>query len=257
MSLRRISRTQPLRAVLASGLVISCSSCGGASPQPTQAPVSPTAPSRSAAVAVPVSPDLSPVPDPTSLVVSGRLARPGASLAVIHGWSRLPLTQADQITELVAGEALGPLVDLDAPIDFAVASHGEGMKLQGLVAVAAGVKDPEAARAALGERYKLVPAGNGALLIQGLGGAQPRDDEGDDGTDDGDDGRRTCELAPAYGVPSTRLVCAKDPKALAELGAWLTRTAPRGEARGDLSVDVRLQPLRPTLVAFKHMASVV
>jgi hypothetical protein len=248
---RRIQRAASLSAALVS---VSLASCGG--PQPP-APQAPAAPASSAAVAPPPPPppDLGAVPDPVNLTVSGRLATPGASLALVHRWSQLPLVQADQVTELLAGEALGPIVDLDAPIDFAVATVGEGMRMRGLLAVSAGVRDGEAARAALGERYKLVPAGNGALLIQGLGRAHRRDDEGD--PDDGGGNDRTCELAPSSGTPTTRLVCAWDPKALSELGPWLTRTAPRAASRGDLSVDVRMQSLRSTLVGFKRMASVL
>ncbi|MGH7437205.1 MAG: hypothetical protein ACRENE_16135, partial [Polyangiaceae bacterium] len=64
-------------------------------------------------------PDVSEVPAPATLVVSGRLARPVASLGVVRGWSQLPMIQAEEIAELLAGPLLGPLVDLDAPIDFA------------------------------------------------------------------------------------------------------------------------------------------
>jgi hypothetical protein len=259
MSSRRIPRRVASfgALVLASGLV---ASCGGGAPPPLQVPVSPASSKGVTLAAPPPPPDLSQVPDPASLVVSGRVARPGVSLGVIQGWSHLPLAQADQITELVAGEALGPLVDLDAPIDFAVATLGDGMRLRGMVAVSAGVKDGEAAKAALGERYKLVPAGNGALLIQGLGKPAHPDDGSEDDADDAEgsgDAHRTCELAPSYGTPSTRLVCAEDPKALAELGAWLTRTAPRVAGLHDLSAEVRMGPLHPTLTAFKRMAAML
>jgi hypothetical protein len=229
-------------------------SCGGVAAAP-QAPVTAVAP-RATAAAPPPAPDVSQVADPPELALVGRLARPNASLAVIHGWSQLPFVQADQITELLVGDALGPLVDLDAPIDFAVSVQGEGTGIRGLLAVSAGVRDAAAAKAALGEKYTLVPGANGALLIQGLGHGQPPRDGNDDGPDDAASDR-TCELMPAYGVPSTRLVCAEDPKALGELAPWLTRTAPRATAAADLSVDVRMAPLRPTLVAFRRVAAML
>jgi hypothetical protein len=199
------------------------------------------------------------VPAPASLVVSGRLARPAATLALAHEWTQLPLAGAEQLTELVAGEALGPIVDLDAPIDVAIATSGEGMRLKGLFAVSAGVKDPDNVRAMLGDRYKLVPRDNGVLLIQGLGAAAHRDgdEDDDDSPGEGSGDHRACEVAPSYGVPSIRLVCASDARALAELGPWLTRTATREAAKDDLYLDVRMGPLRSTLVTFRRMAAVM
>ncbi len=216
--------------------------CGGSPP----APQAPSGAASSSAVVVTPQPqvDLSQVPEPQGLVVSGRIAKLSASFDVVHGWSKLPMPGAEQVTELLTSEAVGGLADLDQPIDFAVAVVGKFPKVDALTAVSAAVKDPEKAKASLAERYKLVPGANGVVLIQGLGrpAKSGSDDDDDDGKDDHrpkGDPERTCELAPAFGAAPTRLVCAWSTKALGELAPWLTRTATRApSSTADAHVDV-------------------
>ena len=91
------------------------------------APGAPRAPAPVAGDASSPAADLSPVPEP-----GWPRPRPGASrscrasLATAHGWTKLPMPQSEQVTELLTSEAVGPIVDLDAPIDFAVAVLGSG-----------------------------------------------------------------------------------------------------------------------------------
>jgi len=184
--------------------------------------------------------------------VSGRLAKLAGLFATVRGWSNLPMPQSEQVTELLVGQAVGPVIDLDQPIDFALAAAGAGTHVHAQFAVSAGVKDVDAAKTSLSEHYKLVPTDNGALLVQGLGhGSGQEDSDGDEGD------HRACELAPAYGAASTRIVCGVDAKALSDLAPWLTRTAPRAPSSSDLHVDVRMQPLRPTVAGLKRMFSVM
>jgi hypothetical protein len=224
-------------------------SCGGA-PAALEAPATQINPA--AALRTQPSPDLSAVHDPRALVVSGRLARPSASLAIVRGWSKLPMPQSEEVTELVMGEAAGPLVDLDQPIDFAISVVGSGSHMRDRTAVSVALKDLDHARATLSDRFKLVAGDNGALLIQGLGRPTRRDD--DDGEDAaGDDDHRTCELAPAYGAAAMRLVCGWSAKALSELAPWLTRTATRLGATSDLHIDLRMLPLRSSISGQKRL----
>jgi hypothetical protein len=224
--------------------------CGGAAP-PTQAPSALAKPVASAAL--PAAPDLSPVAAPQSLVISGRLAKPAASLATFGSWSHFPMPQADQVTEILLGEAVGPLVDLDQSVDMALAIDparaGAGFEaIQGglLFAFSAAVKDADAAKTVLSERFKLVPAENGALVISGLGHATHRD--GDEDPDEDGDFRRTCELAPAFGAAPTRLVCALgNDKALRTLGPWLTRGATRLPSPADAHLELRMRPIKGML----------
>jgi hypothetical protein len=239
-------------------LVVSATgACGGSAPTPQ----APAAAKPVAQVAPPPPADLSPVPEPASLVVSGRFAKLSASLATAHGWTKLPMPQSEQVTELLTSEAVGPIVDLDGPIDFAVAVVGSGPRMKELTALSAAVKDPEKVKATLSERYKLVPGENGALLVQGLG--KPTRDSEDDADDDGkrsaDDreGARACELAPAFGDAPVRLVCGFNSRALAELGPWLTRTATRAPATADLHVEVRMKPLQSTIAEQKRLIGMI
>jgi hypothetical protein len=244
------------RSLAVAALLLAMAACGGNAPPP-QAP----------AIARPVAPvtppppvDLSAVPEPAALVVTGRFAKLSASLATAHGWTKLPMPQSEQVTELLTSEAVGPIVDLDQPIDFAVAVVGSGSRMKDLTALSAAVKDPEKVKATLGERYKLVPGDNGVLLIQGLGKpSRAADDDSDDDkrSPDEHDASRTCELAPAFGDAPVRLVCGFTPKALAELGPWLTRTATRGPSTGDLHVDVHMKPLQPTIADQKRLIGMI
>jgi hypothetical protein len=239
--------------------------CGGNAPPP-QAPSGPQA----AQAAPPPPPDLSPVPEPQTLVVSGRFARLSHSFDVAHEWSKLPMPASEQVSEILTTEAIGPVVDLDQPVDFAVAVVGSGSHMRDLTAVSAAVKDPDKVRAALAERYKLVPGDNGTTLIQGLGRAESNDDS-DDSDDDGDDdqhkadksggddsdSRRTCELAASAGDSPVRLVCGFTAKALSELGPYLTRTAARAQSTSDLHADLRMGPLKPTIAEQRKIIGMI
>ncbi len=195
-------------------------------------------------------------------------------MGVVHGWTNLPMLQSEQVSELLTTEAVGPVVDLDQPVYFALTVVGSGLRMKPpLFAMSAAVKDPDKVKALLADRYKLLPGDNGTILIEGLGkpqhkaAAEDDDDDDDDGAkppasgssgDDGDDGdHRTCELAPSFGDAPVRLVCGVTKKDMTTLGPWLTRTAPRTPATADLHVDVRLEPLKQTITEGKKLASVM
>jgi hypothetical protein len=235
--------------------------CGGAAPPPA-APVVASAPPPAAP---PPPPDLGPVPEPKGIVVTGRLGKLGSSLAMVHAWSKLPMPQSEQLTEVVTSEAVGPIVDPDQPVDFVVAVSGAGLRIKPVAAISAAVKDPEKAKASLADRFKLVPGDNGTTLIKGLGGgrrdSQDDDDDDSDGKPDSpsgdDDGGRVCELAPSYGDAPVRIVCAWSSGALSDLGPWLTRTFTRTATKSDLHVEVKMAPLRTTIDEGKRMAGVM
>ena len=261
--------------------------CGGASAPALEAPALAAAPPKAPKIEPPAPVDLSAVPSPPSLVLSGRWANPNASLVTLRAWSKLPTPQSAQATEALLGEPLGDLVNLDAPIDFAVAfgrvtapkADGDPTKPPAAspsqsfdlgsprVVVSAAVTDFEAARAALAEHYKLTRGANGVLRIEGLGeraagagdapgasgasGQASGDSNDAPGTGDSDEdpeSRRTCELAPAYGASPVRLLCAwGDPRALGELGPWLTRTVTRTAPRSDFHADLAMQPVKAAI----------
>jgi hypothetical protein len=238
-------------------------SCGG-SPPPLQAPAVQGDGGRASRAAL-TPPNLSAVNDPPGLIVAGRISKLNASLSTIRGWSKVSLPAADEVAALLAGEAMRSLVDLDQPIDFAVSVSGVGLRMRNWIAVSLALKDVERAKASLSERYKLIPTDNGSLLLDDGRAARPNEDE-DDGareeddtepgtqhSDRGENEHRPCELAPAYGAATTRLVCAWSAKALSELGPWLTRTATRLAANSDVHVEMRMDPLRGTISAQKRL----
>jgi hypothetical protein len=243
----------PIRAVaVAAPLLLLPLSC--AAPSAPQAPLAPV--HLAAAPTPPKPPDLTAVADPPALVVSGRLAKPSASLSMVHDWTKMGVPESDDVTEFVMGEAMGPLVDLDQPIDFAVAVAGSGARMRDRTAVSVALKDVEGAKATLAERYKLVAGDNGVFLFQARAvGTHPDTDRGGDDSDDEDP--RACEIAPAYGVSPTRLVCGWGSKALSDLAPWLTRTATRAATTSDLHVDLRMQPLRATLSGARRLVGTI
>jgi hypothetical protein len=165
------------------------------------------------AAPAPPPPDLTATPEPEGLVLFARASRPSEALKVLGGWSGMPMPGASEAGALVAGESIGNVVDLDQPVDFALALKGRG--LAGAISVA--VHSLDDAKAAF-SKYKLVPTDNGALRIDGLGKAAA----------DGDDGEaRVCELVPSFGAASTRLVCAESEETVRALAPWLSRSATR------------------------------
>jgi hypothetical protein len=238
------------RASVVVGMLVGSAACGGPAPV-LRAPSAAAASAQSNGPPRPAA-DTGPVTPPSTLIVSGRIGKPSSSLAVVRAWSKLPMPQSEQLTELVAGEPAGALIDVDQPIDFALAlnaagpGHSAGASRQGalLFAVSAGVRSLETAEAVLADHFTLVPGDNGALLIRGLPGSDHRAESDADRDDEDSGGRRTCELAPAYGASSTRLVCAfGDERGLAQLGPWLTRGATRLGDTSDLRIDVRVSAI--------------
>lgn len=268
MNARMLAASMRRSAAFAALLVTfsSLAACAGAPPPPPAAPAQPPPPPA------PPPPDLSAVPDPSGLVLTGSFGKLSASMAAVHGWTNLPMPQSEQVTELLTTEAIGPVIDLDQPVYFALTVVGSGLRMKPpLFAMSAAVKDPDKVKAALGDRYKLVPGDNGTTLIEGLGkpqhkaAAEDDDDDDDDGakppagsknggSDDGDDDdHRTCELAPSFGDAPVRIVCGMTKKDMTTLGPWLTRTAPRTPAPADLHLDVRLAPLKETIAEGKKL----
>jgi hypothetical protein len=212
--------------------------CGGAPAPEAKTPAAAPAPKAPPA---PPPADVSAVPEPEGLVAFARLAKPNEALKVVGSWVHLPMPGAEQLGSLVTGVSTGTAIDLDFPLDYAVSVVGT--KKRG--AISAAVRSMDEAKAAFA-KFKLVPAENGALLIQGL-------EEAADPDGDGDGDARVCELAPAAGAASARLICGDSDEALASLGPWLARTAPRATYPADLHVEARMAPVRPQIEAARRL----
>jgi hypothetical protein len=212
------------------GLLLVPLGCGGTPPPPPAA----LAATPAKAEASP-PPDTSPVARPEGLVLFACLTKPEATLKVVGHWTGIPMPGSEVVGELMTGASIGNVVDLTLPIDVAVAMAGDPRAPRPLIAVSAAVPSLEDAKAALSERYKLVPIANGGLRIEG-----PKDeDEGE---------QHPCDLVPAAGG-ATRLVCGDGQAALEALEPWLARSAPRQSFSEDLHIEARLSPMRQTVRA--------
>jgi hypothetical protein len=208
-------------------------------------PAPPAAPSATERAAAP--PDVGAVSDPEGLVFYGKIRELGDTLATIEGWAGKSFPLAQALGTVIDDDA-APFVDVGAPVDFGVLVSQAGFQLHPRAAVSFALRDPAADGTRLAERFKLVPQANGVSLVQTFG-THPGD------RDDDVANLPACEISPAYGPASTRLVCASDAKALDEIGPWLTRTATRSLASADATLNARLQPLRPLLRLGRGLAS--
>src|SRR5215472_1160990 len=216
----QLSRLASLALPLAFG-------CGGAAP----APQAPTAPSKESAAAAVRPVDTSPVEAPKGLIALARLRKPSTVLRVVTDWMHLPGIGREMVSELVMGESVGALLDLDQSVDLAVATEPSKHSLAPLVAVSASVGSMDAAKGLLSPRFKLTPADGGAYVVEDTGG-----DKGDEPPE------RVCELLPSAGASSARLVCASGTSAIRVLGPYLTRTLPREDVPSDMHLEVRFEP---------------
>ncbi len=227
------ARCKPFALVLSFLLA----ACGGGAPPPQ----APAAPAKEAAVAAaPV--DLSEVEAPKGLFALARLRKPSDVLRVAGDWTHLPMPGPDVVSELVMGQTVGALLDLDQPVDFAVATDASKHSMAPLVAASASIGSMESAKRALSDKFKLVPGENGALLVQDASGEE--DPEG---------GGRVCEIAPAAGASAARLVCATGAAGLHELAPYLTRTTPRKSVPSDLHVELHLPPVKTYVALARGM----
>ncbi len=216
---------------------LALSACGGEAPAPAVPAGAGAKPVAEAPKEAP--PDVTSVAEPPGLVMVGRVAKPSASIAVVSGWLRaqlpgVPQIGSDVVSELIAGDSVGAVVDLDQPIDVAAYAALKMSKGKAGFAISAAVTSLEKAKAAFSQGdMKLVPAGGGILRIDGMG--PPKGEEEED-----EEERRACALVPAYGAASTRLVCGFGADAINALAPYLARTATRAPSVSDVHVEVRL-----------------
>jgi hypothetical protein len=172
------------------------------------------------------------VPTPDGLSATLHLSHPKATadeLASLLGsspWLALLGTKLDagELATMAAGAPVGPLLDLDQPMDFAI-SDIDSDDRRPMMAGAAILTNPEAARETLARYFTLEPTFPGIVRLQ------PRDDAPDGATP------RPCMMALSASSV-TRLVCGLDKSSLLHLGPYLTRTMPGIASGADLRFEV-------------------
>lgn len=210
--------------------------CGGSNPPPA-----PTTPQTNpiATVPPPAKVDLSPVPEPTGLIVVARVAKPESILKVVGTWTGLPLPGGNELVRSVTDEAVAAAIDFSQPVEAAVMLAGSRSAPKPLWAYSLPVRSLDDAKAKLGAKHRLTATTNGAFKIEGLGAAGVIG--GDRGSHDDDDDDLDCVIAPAVTpAGSGRIVCG----AQEELTPYLTRTLPKQTFPTDLHVEVRVDPVR-------------
>ena len=220
--------------------------CGGSPPpEPAAAPIALAQPRA----ASPAPADVSAVAEPPTLLVLGNVAKPSVALHVVGAWTSLPMPAADEVSELITGAAVGRALDLEKPADVAIASDPRGKGVKPLIAVSVAVRSLEDATAALSETFKLVPGSGGIIKLE-----ERKKAKSAPGSEDDEEGsERRCELSPAFGAATTRLVCAGSDGALLLLGPYLTRTATRAAYPTDVHVQVKLDPIKPMVAQGRAM----
>ncbi|HEU4409237.1 MAG TPA: hypothetical protein VFS43_28520 [Polyangiaceae bacterium] len=209
--------------------------CGG-EPPPRPAPPPPPP------VAAPAEPqpDLSPVPEPPTLVATARWKNLASTLGAFDKMTNLPFRLQQEIERALGGAEATKAVKLDGNAELAAMLEPAGASPtpELYVAFSLPLRSSDEARAAAERQgVSLRP------LRPGVWRAGRRRFGGG--------GAMTCDIAASKGEAPARLVCARRERELDALGPFLARTLP-GQAvgPGDVSVRVRLQPVRETYGRF-------
>jgi hypothetical protein len=224
--------------------------CGGSPPPEAPPPAVPT--SKPAVAAMPA--DTSEVPEPKTLLLFTRINKPSDALKMVGAWTSLPMPASDDAAELITGKPVGRAIDLDKPIDFALASDPRGRGVKPLYAISVAVKSADEAQSVLSEHFKVSAGGSGIIKLEEKktrGGPSEREPADDD--DDGSGPERRCQLTPSAGDAKMRLICAGTDAALRELAPYLARTAPRRAYPADIHAEGRIDPLKPMVSSGKQM----
>lgn len=222
--------------------MLALAACGGGAPPPA-----PVVPSKPVAVAPPEPPpDVTAVPEPTGLVLVGRVSKADAILKTLGTWTRLPLPGGADLVRSIADDSVADAVDVSQPIDGAISLGGGVRDPKPLIAVSIAVRSFDDAKTKLSSKHKLTPGKNGQLWVEGMGRAamgesksRPREKGEED-----DDDNETCVLAHASS--GARLVCGER-EAIDALSPYLTRTVPRQTWNSDIHVEVSLGAIREPL----------
>ncbi len=222
--------------------------CGGSPPPEAPSPAVPTS-----KPAVATAADTSEVPEPKTLLLFTRINKPSDALKMVGAWTSLPMPAGDEAAELITGKPVGRAIDLDKPIDFALASDPKGRGVKPLYAVSVAVKSADEAQSVLSEHFKVSAGGGGVIKLEekktrGGPTAEPADDE-----EDGSGPDRRCQLTPSAGEAKMRLICAGSDAALRELAPYLARTATRRAYPSDIHAEGRIDPLKPMVSSGKQM----
>lgn len=229
----RFSRLGALSALITLP-VLSLTACGGEPPPPAEAPPAPVA------KAAPVAIDLSPAPEPHSLVVLARLGRPQATLRTLVQNMGMPELPPGLMAEAITDMPVGDVLDLGQPVDVALTVEGNTRSPKVAWAVSAALSQSGGTEQLLGKHFVLTPGAGGVVRLDLQKDAQ-------------DDTDRRCAIYPAYPAPNKRIVCAESESAIRDLAPYLVRTRTRAAVTRDVEVEVRGAPVRGLLTEGRQL----
>lgn len=198
--------------------------CGG---KPAAPPAVPAAATTGDAPVAETPPDLSPVAEPSDLILVGRLSRPKVLVETLAAWAGFPVQLASVLPPEL--RELERLVAWDAPIEMAgVLNRDSTQKVPPpLVVISIGVVSMEQALAHARESGATV-----SDVAPGVVRVTMPDDE-------------SCALAVAVGPAPARFVCGDGWQSVETLLPYVTRGLPRRElSANDLHLEVVAEPLR-------------
>ena len=207
-----------------------------------------------AAPASSVAPDLSPVAEPSGVVLVARARNLAATLGSAERMARIPLSVENEIRKKLREED-ADVFKLDAGVDFILLLDPESKddKPKFLAAVSLPVSDIEQTRAALERGGRdvtpLVP-GVYRTKVRDASEKVEQEDNAGEGGDDYDIEEKApklayCDLAACVGDASARLVCSESAEELDLLRPWLTRGLPTTPLLdNDFYSELRFGPFR-------------
>ena len=193
--------------------------------------------------------DLRPVPEPKNIIAWGRVSNPNAMLKIAKDWSTFPMPDSAAVTQLLAKEPLGALIDLDKPMEFVATLSGEKSKMKAAFVLSASVDSLEEALVLARKRHTVRESEPGIfpLGFEPTKKAKPQKAKGDPDDDDDDDekdddSKLSCVIAAALGPSPARFVCGNE-QGLAELVPYATRTLPTRGSKEGVHVEVQTEVL--------------
>jgi len=212
--------------------------CGGQAPEPTTPPTpnafeTITGPGYLLLAGEPTA-DVSPVAAPAEIVGTLRWKNPGATMAVLAGYARMPQAMVesaaraglheiieDEMADLVDPKAFSELISFDVPVDVVVAVDTKGTQPDVLMATSVGISSLRGALAAA--RAGVEQVGPGVWRI---------------GNDENMWGAH-CVLVAAAGRAAGRLVCGERYEHVIKLGPYIARTmATQPDPAADVTIDI-------------------
>lgn len=204
--------------------LLTCVGCGA---KPAPSPLSPATGTGNDAVVADPPPDLSPVPEPSELVLIGRLSRPRTLVETLASWAGLPIQLSDVLPPEM--RELDHVVAWDAPIEIAGALDRRSKSKAPEVHLVAslGLASMDAALAlARDMEANLTAVAPGVFRL--------------DAHEDA-----SCAISASVGPAPARLVCGEEWPDVEELLPYVTRALPVQDlGANELHVELRAEPLR-------------